>query len=63
MVSKNPFWNPPKRTKKPQAKNLPRGPRKGMTWEQVHRINSRRRVEGYRESDALGERMARDRDP
>lgn len=33
-----------------------------IAWEQVHRINSWRRAQGYRESEQLGERMARDRD-
>lgn len=45
---------------KPPTPNA--GPRPGITWDQVRRINSRRRVHDYRESEQLGERMARDRD-
>ena len=48
--------------KPPTPKKVGAGPRPGMTWDQVRRINSRRRVHDYRESENLGERMARDPD-
>lgn len=48
--------------KPPTSKKVGAGPRPGIKWEQVRQINSQRRVHGYRESEQLGERMARDRD-
>jgi len=48
--------------KPPTTEEVGAGPRPGITWEQVRRINSRRRVHAYRDSERLGERMARDRD-
>src|ERR1700741_1978596 len=51
-----------KARKPPTPKKVGAGPRPGITWDQVRRINSWRRLHGYHESEQLAERMARDRD-